>query len=180
MNVELLKKIQAAILQEPRRIDMGPLIQPVKGQHACGTTACIAGWALVLDTESRLEDAEGLDEIMRIRKAAEDVWQRFINNDVSGFLGDVRKLLGLPPQYQALFWIHRWPKKWYARIRRLNPGTREYAEVVAELLQAVIDGEETFDLLGYLLREGTLLSAGRRNGAGDLADLVPARRNTPR
>lgn len=51
LNVKLLRRIQKHILEEPRRLDMGNWKRTnMDGLHAppCGTTACIAGWALTL------------------------------------------------------------------------------------------------------------------------------------
>jgi len=54
MNVKLLRKIKKHILEEPNRLNMrtwgrhfDPPYRP-KSFPVCGTTACIAGWAVVL------------------------------------------------------------------------------------------------------------------------------------
>lgn len=52
LNVRLLRRIQKHILAEPLRIDMGEFVKTKYfdevEQPPCGTTACIAGWALIL------------------------------------------------------------------------------------------------------------------------------------
>lgn len=48
MNIKLLRKIQKAIMQEPEQFDMDYWFQTKEGVPNCGTTACIAGWALSL------------------------------------------------------------------------------------------------------------------------------------
>lgn len=58
MNVELLRKIEAHILEEPKRFIMSQYIvekssdrPDVNGRDfaPCGTAACIAGWACLLN-----------------------------------------------------------------------------------------------------------------------------------
>lgn len=48
MNVELLLKVKAAILAEPRAFNMSQWSLPAP-DAPCGTACCIAGWAKVLD-----------------------------------------------------------------------------------------------------------------------------------
>lgn len=48
MNTKLLLKVKAAILAEPLKFDMAAWFAPEK-KSPCGTTACIAGWAISLD-----------------------------------------------------------------------------------------------------------------------------------
>jgi hypothetical protein len=61
MNIELLLKVKAHILEEPNRLNMRSWLLRVGGVYAnwvfdkeirhfgnCGTTACIAGWAAIL------------------------------------------------------------------------------------------------------------------------------------
>ena len=55
MNIELLNKVKAHILEEPRRLEMVDWIVdaeeiPVEDNRPpCGTAGCIAGWAAMLD-----------------------------------------------------------------------------------------------------------------------------------
>ena len=54
MNIELLNKVKAHILEEPRRLEMVDWIMegdeiPSPEKPPCGTAACIAGWAAMLD-----------------------------------------------------------------------------------------------------------------------------------
>lgn len=49
MNVELLKKVKAAILAEPRQFVMSTWFTRLDPNIPnCGTAACIAGWALAI------------------------------------------------------------------------------------------------------------------------------------
>lgn len=47
MNIKLLRQIQAAILAEPDKFDMGNWFCP-DAASPCGTSACIAGYAITL------------------------------------------------------------------------------------------------------------------------------------
>lgn len=52
MNVDLLEKVKAHILEEPKRFDMALFISTPDDKlfayPKCGTVACIAGWACTL------------------------------------------------------------------------------------------------------------------------------------
>lgn len=59
MNVKLLRQVKRHILEEPKRLQMGIWSASAKRQvrqgymekdeaPACGTTGCIAGWAVIL------------------------------------------------------------------------------------------------------------------------------------
>lgn len=54
MNVELLQKVKAHILEEPKRLFMPVVLHcnmsdvPEVRKPPCGTMACIAGWACLL------------------------------------------------------------------------------------------------------------------------------------
>lgn len=52
MNVELLRKVQKHILEEPRRLNMDVVLNKVdtkiKHNPPCGTVGCIAGWTVML------------------------------------------------------------------------------------------------------------------------------------
>ncbi len=92
MNVELLRRVQAHILEEPRRLNMDHWIrtgQTGPDSPACGTTACIAGWALELD---------GKDPSLLFA-------------DV-----DAAKTLGITPmQGERLFFVGSWPSSFVTR-----------------------------------------------------------------
>lgn len=95
LNVELLRKIQKHILEEPRRFMMGDVIYRGKpgekwsdfGLHytipACGTVACICGWACILGGKPRTE------------------------NDFA----TARELLGIE-DCATLFYVSGWPDKY--------------------------------------------------------------------
>jgi hypothetical protein len=50
MNIKLLKRIIRKIRQEPKQFDMDTFFfKRRRGVPNCGTTACIAGWAIALN-----------------------------------------------------------------------------------------------------------------------------------
>ena len=53
MNVKLLKQIKEAIRRHPKQFDMAEWFRRDVEAPRCGTTACIAGWALTLQTASK-------------------------------------------------------------------------------------------------------------------------------
>ena len=61
LNIKLLQRIKAHILEEPKRYEQatyGAKLLPEEGGPACGTVACLAGWAVVLSGK-RLLDKDG-------------------------------------------------------------------------------------------------------------------------
>lgn len=80
MNVKLLRKIQKHILEEPLRydqfssIDTDPVsIRQTNGDvPACGTMACIAGWAYLLGAKNKNKDVDifsTAQKLLRISKS---------------------------------------------------------------------------------------------------------------
>jgi hypothetical protein len=52
MNIKLLRQIQKHILKEPSQYDQ----TTVAVHSACGTAACIGGWAVILGTKMNVEE----------------------------------------------------------------------------------------------------------------------------
>lgn len=88
LNVELLRKIQKHILEEPRRLDMTAWLDAAPVDVVpCGTVACIAGWALHLSNTKPGSTTEG------------GKWS-----------GPARKVLGLSyEEGDKLFYEDNWP-----------------------------------------------------------------------
>lgn len=96
LNVELLERVKAHILEEPRRLDMG-LWADSEGEAPCGTVGCIAGWAIILGTGARF-DRTGFQLVYRN------------NRPVAGFAHSAAKLLGLSiDQANEVFCVGGWP-----------------------------------------------------------------------
>ena len=107
MNVTLLRKVAAKILEEPKQFDMSwwflagraPGIIP-----NCGTAACIAGWGIAIDRKISHEMAR--------RMAA--------NHNVSH---EASKAFGLHDrQADCLFSVSRWPERFRKQYKkRVSP-----------------------------------------------------------
>lgn len=124
MNVELLRKVQKHILEEPLRVDMGNWridgkfrleslgVKPEK-IPACGTIACIAGWADLL--------ANGrLDEDLIFARA---IGALAIDDN----------------QADILFHDDEWPADLYYEPYESQPGTKEYAACVSRRIDRFIE-----------------------------------------
>lgn len=105
LNVELLRKIQAHITEEPRRFfmgwfvatgDPGKALSPIRGfipdeilydlpdtAPACGTAACIAGWANILSglSPKQSEDSRAAANFLRLPEKDEDYTYLFSADD---------------------------------------------------------------------------------------------------
>lgn len=123
LNVPLLRKIQRAIMQEPKRIVMNDwLIQNIDDEEDrglktpdCGTVGCIAGWAAVLHETS---DPKNFS-------AAEGDWP------------DANTYLGIE-NGDPLFYPDQWPFKFQKMLRKHPPQTKAYARVVCSRIDHFI------------------------------------------
>jgi hypothetical protein len=130
MNVKLLRRIQAHILAEPKRVWMGIWCKfGESGAHvyidddfddsgglleiempSCGTVACISGWAALLS------GARGIDE--QIGR-----WD----------------LLGIDAQRaDRLFYSSLWPEDLRDKLELAEPQSQEYAQIVADRIDVFI------------------------------------------
>lgn len=147
MNVELLRKVKEHILDEPQRLDMSMFGQRTEGEMAppCGTTACIAGWAVILsDPKLFTVDIEEFDDVL------------------SDAYKTGRELLRITPgQARRLFFVGGWPLTFKEKMRYLDmsdyDGTygtaglavlKARAAVAAERIDYFIatDGNDDFSL----------------------------------
>lgn len=134
MNTPLLRKVQAAILEEPKRLDMGDWVfldSKSAMAPACGTVGCIAGWSVLLNHEP--DPTKALDAVYDLGF-----------NDYTFFaedlLGEAILILGLeedPLQYD-LFYDLSWPEHFQARLRNTRPRTPQYAQVVSDYIDYFI------------------------------------------
>jgi hypothetical protein len=125
INVELLEKVKAHILEEPRRFNMSLFVfnqgeiedLPKNERPPCGTMACIAGWAVML--------ADGPPAI--------------INDDYYLTVEDrAVEVLGLnEEQVGALFYDPAWPEK-YADAYENARTPRQRARVAARRIDHFI------------------------------------------
>jgi hypothetical protein len=100
MSVKLLRKVEKAILKEPKRFCMGTwgdLAQ--RDAPVCGTVGCIAGWAALLNV------TENPDEF---RKHVDMMTQK----------NGKRALKLTLPQCRRLFFLSGWPSKFQTLFLR--------------------------------------------------------------
>jgi hypothetical protein len=134
INVELLARVRAHILEDERRIEMSRYARRAYGRTAppCGTTACIAGWAVIL--------TDGLPKRITDDYYA-SVKPRAIN------------LLGLSEdEADRLFFVMGWPRAFHDRYRAAERFIDEHddedekadkageskAQIVADLIDHII------------------------------------------
>lgn len=152
MNVELLKKVKAHILEEPMRVYMGDWyirLSEYDGEMfevdddilmppACGTVACICGWAAELSGSESKGGSAG---------------KRLLGLDGSPWFPESsrphssrpRQLADTPhSQAQRLFFNECWPAEFRDRLKQFKPQTPEYAQVVADRIDHFIatDGKD--------------------------------------
>lgn len=117
MNVRLLRKIQGHILEEPKRFIMADVIDRAQpGERVedyglewampkCGTTACIAGWALLLSNSYSYD----------MHQAAGLLGLEYDASDTLFYVG------GWPPNYQTQWGAAKTPRmRARVAVRRID------------------------------------------------------------
>lgn len=97
MNTELFKKIHEVISVQPGKFDM-EYWEDRDADGGCGTTRCVAGWAIYLTTNRSLTDDSGARS-----QSTYDLADRLGVRAEYDILG--AKLLDLPPQAVELFYV---------------------------------------------------------------------------
>ena len=125
INVRLLRRVAKHISEEPLRLDMERIVRrgdDIKGTPPpCGTTACIAGWAILL---AKKKDISGYSD-NHFPIIAGRPW------DVT----DARYLIGGMTTY--LFFVGSWPRNFSEAYRKaLTP--RERADVAVARIEHFI------------------------------------------
>ena len=132
MNVELLLKVKAHILEHPEEFDMnrwivtGRNVQRTYRTRQCGTVGCIAGTVAILDGWFPVADSVHVD---RIR--GEEESRRSIPAAACEAL-DVSFREG-----SALFWVDDWPEPFRSRYENARTMQRR-AQIAAERIDAFI------------------------------------------
>jgi hypothetical protein len=100
MNIRLLRKIQRAVTKEPRRFVMGEWVYTRDSVAPCGTAACIAGHAVLLNSITKTRNWIGAGKL-HARKWGWLTWQERAS-----------KLLRIDQDAaDRLFFIEDWPAK---------------------------------------------------------------------
>lgn len=141
-TIRKLREIKKAILEEPKRINMDVWVDSQfrprsKEKPPCGTSACIAGHAVILDKNQRkilIED--GVLKITRKKKTKHGIVEVMDFNHqkvVFDFEQKGREILGLTiNQAKKLFYNANWP------LDLLNEYYRDHASGTAKLIELFI------------------------------------------
>lgn len=128
INTELLERVKQHILEEPKRFDMHSFVTrvsthaPEEIRPACGTTACIAGWAILLDRADR----------------GEAVPRRISSAFYYSVEFRAMELLSLTEkQRRSLFYVSSWPQE-FRRTFNLARTLSERAEIAARRIDRFI------------------------------------------
>lgn len=117
MNVRLLRRIQRIILKRPKQIRMRTWFSSDPKVGHCGTTGCIAGWAVTLDEFGKPMPLLGLEKF-----GSGPFYAPF----------RARKVLNLTKaQSDRLFFSEQWPDQFLEKIIKHGEGTVGYAKTVA-------------------------------------------------
>lgn len=125
LNVELLRKIQAHITEEPKRFDLGAWIDP-STEAPCGTVACVAGWAIKLS---------GID----LDSGERPDWDR--DELLGHYSAPAAKVLGLANREQSESLFLSWPPK-YADAYWFTQDRAERARIACERIEHFIETGE--------------------------------------
>lgn len=135
MNINLLERTRDYILREPSAINMNEgicstVIAKNRFRHAqtasCDTVGCIAGTGVMINmrlTGMKLADIQSA--------MGSTWWLRLRDKAVAAF--DITT-----EQARRLFLEKMWPNLFYNRLICFNPGTQEYAQVVADRIDYFI------------------------------------------
>jgi hypothetical protein len=142
MNIELLKKVAEAIKRRPEQIEMDTWFELRTGAGECGTTACIAGWAVTIADEGvkrkpLLAAMKLFPDFQRDGKIS----GRYNENMIAA--GAVA--LGISDSEAVrLFLRTEWPQPFREQLANESSGSKAYAQVVYDRIQHFIttDGRE--------------------------------------
>ena len=126
MNVELLRRVEQHILEEPRRLHMEGWYysiedrEPYSSEPPCGTAACIAGWAQLL--EAGWAPGELAYDVVGDDSTAHDRGQEALDLDDA--------------EAEALFYTSNWPEPFWSLYR--NAGGKDMDELARQRILAAI------------------------------------------
>jgi hypothetical protein len=135
MNVKLLRKIQRVILKRPTQVNMSTWFSAEHGAEECGTTACIAGWAITLD----LAKGKRPTPLAAAKKIAPGNSHWVAGNHAKKVRALANRLLGIK-RFMAtrLYLAGAWPDEFRERITNGHSCTPEYAKAVSDRIDHFI------------------------------------------
>lgn len=123
MNKPLFRKIIKAIRDEPRRFNMGNWIITDDREAPCGTTACIAGFAVILSKPK-----------YQWKKTAASLLSRYRKSEKFLFEVEAAKLLRISEsQADDLFFVSGWPDRFARRFNNARNREAEAKVVIARI-----------------------------------------------
>lgn len=129
LNVERFMQVKAMILAEPARIHMGVWretdVEYFDPKPACSTVGCIAGWSAIAYLMEK-------KKLKRPKTAAEKMESWEVQDIAEQSLG-----MGERDSWQ-LFDESHWPVDLNDALRLREPGTPEYAAVVAQAIDRYV------------------------------------------
>lgn len=166
MNVELLRQVQKTMM-DTGRVDMGNWIEKTSpkadkaknnpNDHWCGTTGCIAGWAMVLSPQVKLDKfgniktltgelREKVLETMTQKSWCRDATKEQIEGWIDAADAETGQvLLDLSDdEAQRLFYTENWPAKFedaYNQAAREGSGCGMVKATVARIDHFIETGE---------------------------------------
>lgn len=117
MNVKLLRKIRDEILKKPLRLDMGNWVNRQDDIAPCNTTACIAGWAVILDKQNRYKTKWTDEATVAIRDNQASPLRSYFETTGQDCL-DLTRI-----QAQRLFYCQSWPAQFSKPWTELHENT---------------------------------------------------------
>lgn len=138
MNVKLLRQVKRHIQEEPKRLNMSEwgtlaLYLPKNRRPACGTVACIAGWACLLNQP----------ELIGVSRKNKQKVRTFVQLMFNAS-GIAQALLGLTPDEGGrLFHVTNWPEEFKYQYWNAEQSASE-AKITAARIEHFIKtkGEE--------------------------------------
>lgn len=136
MNIKLLKKVRDKILQEPTQFGMYSWYSKMSYAANCGTTACIAGWTVVIANKTT-----------PLREYTIVLTNKITNSkeyDVLYTETKASNLLNLThSQCKELFYNYNWPIKFREPYLVGEPGSLERASIAYNFINWFIKKHST-------------------------------------
>jgi hypothetical protein len=145
INRKLFRQIQQVVLESPRRVDMDGWVRESR-QSDCGTACCIAGWAKVLSYK-RVDPNRLKESVLLISSwlHGQDFGVLSEDQGSPSIFHDARRLLGLSSKQAAvLFYSDYWPEVFKRRERKLQAGSKAYAQLVSDVIEGFLACPKTF------------------------------------
>lgn len=136
LNKKLIRKIIKHIEAEPKRLNMNEWAMKDSSRSGppCGTTACVAGWALLLDKPAA--------ERRKIMAMDDDKFERALFGRTSNILQMGAKKLGIDAGGAwKVFFSDQWPEPFYSDFTNATTKKKRTKITIARLEHLMETGE---------------------------------------